>query len=191
MPKKIICHLMTGFLGAGKTHFIQQLFNYKPAHERWVILVNEMGKQAYSLDQWQAQNIAVKTVLGGCLCCSAGMPFRVALNEMIKHHKPTRIFIEPAGAGHLDNIKTLLQGQFYQPIIDIAPTYCLLNSTHLNNSHFSTHENYLQMITQADRLLIKKNEDIEAATIMSVRYAKPLLVLQGDKQDFMLLDSED
>jgi hypothetical protein len=46
----------------------------------------------------------------------------VTLNDIIKQHKSVRIFIELAGAGHLDNIKTLLQGQFYQPIIRIANT---------------------------------------------------------------------
>lgn len=56
--------------------------------------------------------MAVKSVLGGCLCCTAGMPFRVTLNDMIKRHKPDRIFIEPTRADHLHNITTLLQGEF-------------------------------------------------------------------------------
>ena len=76
MQEKIICHLITGFLGAGKTHFIQQLVNDKPEHERWLILVNEVGQQTYSIEQLKAMHVAVKTVLGGCLCCSAGMSFR-------------------------------------------------------------------------------------------------------------------
>lgn len=188
MQQKIICHLISGFLGAGKTHLIQQLVSYKPINERWVILVNEVGRLNYPVDQLKAHNIAVKTVLGGCLCCTAGLPFRVALNDMIKHNKPDRIFIEPAGAGHLDNIKTLLQGQFYQPIIDIAPTQCILNANHLSDLTFSSHDNYLQLIEQSDILLIYTGEGVEQAKKMAKKYAKPLTVLQGNKQDSGLLN---
>lgn len=187
MSKKINCHLIAGFLGAGKTHFIQQLASYKPTHERWVILVNEVGQQSYSVDQLEAQNIVVKTVLGGCLCCTAGLPFRVALNDMISTHKPDRIFIEPAGAGHLDNIKTLLQGEFYEPIIDIADTQCLLNAEQLNNPTLSQHESYLQLIEQADSVLIYAGKADQQANILAQQYAKPLTLLNGNAQDARLL----
>ncbi|MEL0658970.1 GTP-binding protein [Psychromonas arctica] len=191
MQQKISCHLIAGFLGAGKTHFIKQLTANKPINERWVILVNEVGQQSYPIDQLKAQNIAVKTVLGGCLCCTAGLPFRVALNEMIRDNKPDRIFIEPAGAGHLDNIKTLLTGQFYQPIINIAPTQCLLNTAHLNDATFSEHESYQQLIQQSDALLIYSGEGVKQAEVMAERFAKPLTILQSNKQDYRLLHAVD
>lgn len=189
MQQKMICHLISGFLGAGKTHFILQLAKHKPSDQRWVILVNEVGHLDYPIDLLKAHNIAVKTVLGGCLCCTAGLPFRVALNDMIKHNKPDRIFIEPAGAGHLDNIKTLLQGQFYQPIISIAPTQCILNSHHLSDLTLSNHENYLQLIEQSDALLIYAGEGIEQAKKMAEQYAKPLTILQGNKHDSAFLST--
>jgi G3E family GTPase len=187
MQQKIQCHLISGFLGAGKTHFIQQLAAYKPTNEHWVVLVNEVGQQDYPIDQLKAQHIAVKSVLGGCLCCTAGMPFRVALNEMIKLHKPDRIFIEPAGAGHLHNIKTLLKGEFYHSIISIAPTLCLLNVNHLNDNNIVTHENFVQLIQQADRLLINKGNGQAEAQKMALLYAKPLMIVNGNKQDYAVL----
>jgi len=188
MPEKITCHLIAGFLGAGKTHFIQQLASYKPAHERWVILVNEVGQQQYAEASLKAQNIAVKTVLGGCLCCTAGLPFRVALNEMIKEHQPHRIFIEPAGAGHLDNIKTLLQGEFYQPLIHIATIQCLLNTKHLLNHSLREHEHYLRLISQADNLLIYGHDEVtRIAQELTSTYAKPMTFLNDQQGDLSVL----
>ena len=187
MSQKIICHLIAGFLGAGKTNFIQQLVSYKPKNERWVILVNEVGQQSYPIEVLKAQNVAVKTVLGGCLCCTAGLPFRVALNNMIKDHKPDRIFIEPAGAGHLNNIKTLLQGEFYLPVIELADTQCLLNAGHLNNPEFVEHNSYLALIEQADSLLVYAGEAAEKADSLAQQYKKPITILQGNQQDVSLL----
>ena len=187
MSEKIICHLIAGFLGAGKTNFIQQLASYKPQNERWAILVNEVGLQTYPVESFKTQNIVVKTVLGGCLCCTAGLPFRVALNDMIKDHKPDRIFIEPAGAGHLDNIKTLLQGEFYLPIIELADTQCLLNITHLNNPDIAEHSSYLGLIEQADNLLVYAGNALEKAEALSLHYKKPLTILHGTLEDVSLL----
>lgn len=187
MSQKIICHLIAGFLGSGKTLLIQQLIKSKPEHERWVILVNEIGQQCYPSEQLEAQQVFVKTVLGGCLCCTAGVPFRVALNAMIKQIQPTRIFIEPAGAGHLMNIQTLLRGPFYHSIIDIVSTCCLLNSTHLNTPQYAEHAHYLKLMEQADRLLIHAEDDKQQAIKMAERFFKPLIILQGDQTDLQSL----
>ena len=37
-------HIITGFLGVGKTSAILQLLTNKPSNERWAILVNEFGE---------------------------------------------------------------------------------------------------------------------------------------------------
>ena len=51
MKEKIICQIITGFLGSGKSTFINQLLTYKPADEKWVVLVNESGKVNYESEQ--------------------------------------------------------------------------------------------------------------------------------------------
>ena len=37
-------HLITGFLGVGKTTAILHLLKHKPEHEKWAVLVNEFGE---------------------------------------------------------------------------------------------------------------------------------------------------
>ena len=110
MVKKINCYIISGFLGAGKSKLIEQLISYKPKNETWAVLVNEAGNHHYAVTHALANKVVIKEVYGGCLCCSAGMPFRIALNKLIKESAPQRIFIEPAGFGHLLNIKNLMKG---------------------------------------------------------------------------------
>lgn len=129
MNKEIPCHLVAGFLGSGKTTFIKQLLTYKPVDQKWAVLVNESGNNPYSDQYEKTNNIFVSEVYGGCLCCSAGMPFRVALNNLIKQVRPDRLFIEPSGAGHLSNIKQLLQGLFTNKLYRLNPLFVFYPSS--------------------------------------------------------------
>lgn len=183
MKQKIACHIISGFLGAGKTSFIKQLLSVKPDNEKWVILVNESGNSHYEKQLPTSQQIIVKEVYGGCLCCSAGMPFRVALNSLIKAHRPQRIFIEPAGAGHLANIQTLLQGVFYQPILSLQKTLCLLASWQLEDLEYSENSTYLALVAQADKLCFYEEGAENLAKKMAIEYSKPLCRLQYTLDD--------
>ena len=187
MKEKIICHIITGFLGSGKSTFINQLLTYKPADEKWVVLVNESGKINYASEQLLTDNIFVKQIAGGCLCCTAGIPFRVTLNQLIKEHQPQRIFIEPSGAGHLSKIKQLLQGQFYLPILTLAPILCLLSQKQLENKKYSENKNYLALIEESDKLIVYEDNTQILAKKMAVAKAKPFYLLQGGKDYLQLL----
>ncbi|WP_019617130.1 GTP-binding protein [Psychromonas ossibalaenae] len=192
MKTSIVCHIIAGFLDSGKSSFIKQLISYKPSHEKWAVLVNESGRNQYGKDFCRHNQVFIKEVYGGCLCCSAGMPFRVALNNLIKEVNPDRIFIEPAGAGHLKNIQHLLQSQFYLPVLTLKSCICLLSYKQLNDQKYSQNEGYLSLIKQADILCIKadKNEDEDevSAKKMAREYAKPLYLLKGNADDFSFIE---
>jgi G3E family GTPase len=183
MKQKIAVHIISGFLGAGKTTFLTQLLASKNNAENWIVVLNEAGNTHYEKQRLASQGIIVKELYGGCLCCSAAMTFRVALNKLIKEHQPQRIFIEPAGAGHLENIKTLLQGEFYQPILALHNTLCLLAHWQLSDKKFSENKYYLALIQQADKLCFYEDETKVLAKKMAIEYSKPLCKLQYSEQD--------
>ena len=79
MNKKIATNIITGFLGVGKTTSILQLLKQKKEKDKWAVLVNEFGEigidgsliKGHISDK---QDVLVKEVPGGCMCCSAGLP---------------------------------------------------------------------------------------------------------------------
>jgi len=188
MKQKIICHIIAGFLAAGKSSFIKQLLTCKPKHEKWAVLVNEAGNSHYQDADYLSDNIFIKEIYGGCLCCSAGLSFRVALNNLIKEVSPQRIFIEPAGAGHLVNIQKLLQGEYYLPILNLKASVCLLSEQQLADSKYTENAGYLSLIRQADRLCIAKDCDTTQAKKMAEEYAKPLYQLQNNNRDLTFIE---
>ena len=187
MKQKIPCHIVAGFLGAGKSKFIKQLLAHKPEHEKWAVLVNEVGNSQYAPQFDEAKNIFIKEVYGGCLCCSAGMPFTVALNKLIKEVRPQRLFIEPAGAGHLENIKKVLQGPFYVPVIQLTETVCILSAEQLTEQKYAENATYLSLIAQSDKLCISDHPYSSQAQKMATHYKKSLYTLQQNQQDLAFI----
>lgn len=97
-------NIITGFLGVGKTSAILNLMKNKPVNERWAVLVNEFGEIGVdgSLIQGNqaTQQVFIREVPGGCMCCAAGLPMQIALNQLLTEAKPDRLLIEPTGLGH-------------------------------------------------------------------------------------------
>jgi len=112
MQQKIIYHLVSGFLGARKKHFIQQLAMYKLANEHCLILVNEITRQYYPIDQ-----LKVNDVSGRVFFLYYKHTFSGCANKMITSNKPDCIFITASCAEYFNDIKVLLQGEFYHSLL--------------------------------------------------------------------------
>ncbi len=154
--QNIPTHLFLGFLGVGKTSAILSCFEQKPNNERWAVLVNEFGKQGIDGKIYDAKGISVKEVPGGCLCCVVGLPFQVAIMQIIKEQKPDRLFIESSGASHAQGvIKTLQQDNFKQ-VLDLKAKVCIIDPNHLTDKRYFNNRNYQAQLNAADVLVVNK-----------------------------------
>lgn len=101
---KIKVDIFSGFLGAGKTLLIKKFLNEKLAHENIVIIENEFGQVGIDGSILKKNNINVKEINSGCICCSIAGDFKYAINEIITEYKPSRIIIEPSGVAKLSEV---------------------------------------------------------------------------------------
>ena len=97
----MIIQIISGFLGAGKTTFINKYIS--ESKDRIVIIENEFGE--VGLDKKLIEkDIPVKEINSGCICCSLISDFREGLKEIIDNFSPDRIIIEPSGVAQLSDI---------------------------------------------------------------------------------------
>lgn len=93
--------IVTGFLGAGKTTFLNR---YLPLLSgKTVVIENEFGDIGIDGDRIQ-EDIPVREIFAGCICCSLAMDFRKGIKEIAENFHPDRILIEPSGVGRLTDI---------------------------------------------------------------------------------------
>ena len=160
-------NLITGFLGTGKTTAILHLLKQKPANERWAVLVNEFGEVGvdgsfFAGKHAEESGVFVREVPGGCMCCTAGLPMQMALNQLLLRAKPDRLLIELTGLGHpVEVLQTLSSGP-YRDVLAIQQILTLVDARKLTDSRYTEHATFNQQIAIAD-LVVGNKQDLYGA----------------------------
>ncbi len=159
----ISTHIITGFLGAGKTTLLNALLQQKPVGETWAVLMNEFGQ--IGVDQafiQQQDGIAVKEVVGGCLCCTSQLPMQIALARLLTSVKPDRLFIEPTGLGHPDQLIEQLSEPHWLKALSLRAVVTVVNGGMLQDSRLITHETFISQLQVADIVLVSNRAAMSA-----------------------------
>ncbi len=149
-------NVIGGFLGAGKTTAIQYLLQQRPENERWAVIVNEFGQVGIDGELLKNDQVEVKEIAGGCLCCVGSQSLNVGLNQVIRAVNPHRIIIEPTGLGHPAKLIANLRGDHYQTVLDLKAIIVLVDARQLRNEKYTTHETFIDQLQMADILVASK-----------------------------------
>ena len=164
MLQAIPTNIITGFLGAGKTTLIQQLLASKPSHERWAVLVNEFGQ--IGIDHalmGQTQEVFIKEIAGGCICCANFLPMQIALSQLLAKARPHRLLIEPTGLGHPKQIIDNLSESHWQNTLQLQATLCVIDARQYQDERVQQHESFIAQALVADVIVFSKNDVLNAA----------------------------
>lgn len=94
-------YIVSGFLGAGKTTFIQKLLREKH-FDKVMLLENEFGEVGVD-GAFFDSSLNIREINNGCICCSLQGDFEDALHE-IEEMGVSDLLIEPSGVGKLSEI---------------------------------------------------------------------------------------
>ncbi|MFC3094031.1 GTP-binding protein [Alteromonas sediminis] len=189
--QNIPTNIITGALGVGKTTLIQHLLSNKPHSERWAVLVNEFGEVgidgALLVSQGGQQDIYIKEVPGGCMCCTSGLPMQIALNLLLTEAKPDRLIIEPTGLGHPTEVLQTLCRDEYKGVLDIQATLTLLDARKLNDTKWRQHPVFAEQIQIADCIVLTKSDlylhdlDLEISTYLDEQGVRSTPLKRAEK----------
>jgi G3E family GTPase len=94
-------YILSGFLGSGKTTLLKRLLeNERLLGRKTAVMMNELGKVSIDSEVARDEDIALKELLGGCICCSIQDKLEAQLQGLLINEKPEVIYIETTGAAH-------------------------------------------------------------------------------------------
>lgn len=115
--------IISGFLGAGKTSFIQAMA--KATGREFVIVENDFAEENIDskiLSQDQAiADMKIVELSEGCICCSLNLDFSFSVMTIANTLKPDFLLVEPSGVAQPTNIIQSLKKIQYEKISLLAP----------------------------------------------------------------------
>lgn len=160
-------YILSGFLGSGKTTLLKRLLeNERQLGRKVVVMMNELGKVSIDSDAAREEDVALKELLGGCICCSIQDKLEAQLQGLLLNEKPEVIYIETTGAAHpvevLDAILSpLFADQFM--IKGIVTTVDGLRWKDRSLLSPQLQQLLLEQVRHADFILINKMDELSDA----------------------------
>jgi len=157
---KIPVIVITGFLGAGKTTFINQLLQKYP-NTKFALVENEFGEVAIDTKLVKGLDASQMFELKeGCICCTITDEYELTLLELAQRFPEVDyLLIETTGvADPAPVIQPFFRDENLKKIYSFNGTICLLDAIHFGQ--IPEKEISLKQMVVADLVLINKSEQL-------------------------------
>ena len=155
-------YIVSGFLGSGKTTFIQKLLKEKK-FEKVMLLENEFGEVGVD-GAFFDSSLNIREINNGCICCSLQGDFEEALEE-IESMGVSDLIIEPSGVGKLSEIINVIKAD---SDFRIVSHICIVDVKTCKKYHLNFKEYFDDQVKSANAIILSHvdvadEETIEAA----------------------------
>lgn len=171
---RIPVDLVTGFLGVGKTTFINAVLR-DPAFAGAMVVVNEFGEIGLDHVLMSIADDQVVLLDSGCLCCAASGTLRDTLIDLSARRAAgsvpafDRVIVETSGLAHPGPlIASLLGDSALAPRYALAQVLTLVDAVH-GPATLNAHAEARRQVACADRILISKIESTSPQQIAALR----------------------
>lgn len=168
-PTKIKVDIISGFLGAGKTTFIQKLIDKKAyADNKLVILENEFGKVNIDGQILSASDITIENIVAECICCTGADSLLNKLITISRDETPNYLIIEPTGVARLSDIRRVFQYKTIKELYQINNIITVIDAKNYRN-WIKVANNLLEdQIRFSNVILINKSEACQREEIIEL-----------------------
>ena len=177
--------IVSGFLGSGKTTFLNRYMTCLQG--RVAVIENEFGPAGLDA-QLLGEEVPVKEISAGCICCSMAMDFQQGIAEVEQKYHPDYLLIEPSGVARLSDVVKACTDQGYS--VDQLITMVDLSSYEDYAQAFG--EFYLDQIRGANLLLPTCFQDLPGTkreeVLQKLHEQNPQALLYGE--DWRMMDPE-
>jgi G3E family GTPase len=180
---RIPVHILSGFLGVGKTTALRDLLTRRADKERIAVVLNEFG--TLGVDGALLSDCAscvLKEVTGGCVCCTAMADLEASVEEILDLVAPTRFVVEPTGLASPAALVDLFRRQRFAERLELRPVITLLDPQQDYRAAYAEGGLFRDQIDLGDVLVINRCDlageaEIRAAEAFAAELRPPKLAV--------------
>ena len=175
--------IIGGFLGAGKTTFINKLLAEGLCAAKVALIENEFGDESIDSELVEMPGFDMRTLASGCICCTLKLDFISSISELVNQVRPRRILIEPTGLAGPRELEETCASSILQERLEVAAR---VNSmTTIVNAEDAAEmveyeiPVYLAQLEQARFIVLSRTQELDDATLAEARSAIESVAPQG------------
>lgn len=187
--------ILTGFLGSGKTTYLNHLLEQNP-NTRYAIIENEYGEQSIDSELIIRGDDDIVELNNGCLCCTLNDNLYDILNILYQRRDEyDEVIIEATGVADPRGLATPFTAHpSIKKQFPLRRIICLVDASLIKRQLNETEE-AIHQITFSDVLLVNKTDLVHQSYLSTLverlQKLNPLaLVVKGQQKDFPLIEIE-
>jgi G3E family GTPase len=160
--------LITGFLGSGKSTFINHAIRSN-AQTRFGVLVNEFGNIGIENEIIKAHEDDVVELEGGCMCCRLRGDLVEALRSLLSHADSIdQVLVEASGLSDPLPIANTFHGTNLESRVHFDAMICMIDALHFHEA-YRDYTVAVRQLNYAGFLLITKAHACSGAHLEALR----------------------
>ena len=151
-------YLITGFLGSGKTTFLNRIINRFPQDKKLTLLVNEFGEIGVDGTLVEGEDIDMMEISKGSIfCVCVKTDFIKGLYELNSKVQPDVLLIESTGVANPSDLKKDLMLPIFNDRFQFAEQFCVIDAAHFLDAYgvFASIE---KQIASSSTFIINKSD---------------------------------
>ncbi len=158
------------------------------------LIENEYSDVSIDSEFFDAEELVVKDIFSGCICCSLIRDFRTTIDELTNMYELKNIFIEPSGVGCLSDIVSVCEdiSGTSDKVIEICSVITLVDVTSFEDYKDGFGEFYINQIENAKVIILTHVNETDFKDVEkiaeSIKALNPVAVIFSD--DYLTYPAE-
>ncbi len=169
MAASTAVYLITGFLGSGKTTFLNRIIEAFPENRKLMILMNEFGDVGLDGALVEQDGLDMLEISKGSIfCVCVKTDFIKGLMDIARHTQPDVLLIEATGVANPSDLRKDLKLSIFQGRFQFKEQFCLIDAANFKDA-YDTFTSVEKQIESATVFIINKVDAADGATIAGVK----------------------
>lgn len=158
--------VVSGFLGAGKTTFIEKLS--EKIEQNIVVLENEYGEVGIDGDLLKKEDVNIWELTEGCICCSMESNFANSVMTISNTMDPDILIVEPTGVGLLSSVMENIKKVEYDRIKILNPV-TIVDPACIDRYVDEFGEIFIDQIKSTNTIVLSKTDSMTESEIIEAK----------------------